>query len=161
MNKRMNFALFFVMFYITSIILMMTYSLSFYISDIVHIFKSPLRISFIFTYAMFTSLYTSIYVLFSVKKGRIFTFLSALFAIFYLHEIQNNMFFKSIDSLQLTVFITVIYIIAGTLAIILGVIANVFQIIGVVNSGNRKKSSIKEYHRKTVGKVDDDEQYFV
>ena len=53
---------FFILFYITSVLLQLTYSISFYISDIIHVFNAPLKISFIFTYAVVLGLYFTFHV---------------------------------------------------------------------------------------------------
>ena len=104
---------FFILFYITSVLLQLTYSISFYISDIVHIFNAPLKISFIFAYSVVLGLYFTFHVLYNVKVMRVLCFLSVLFSMFYLQDFHGNILFKQIFSAEISYFLFILYLIAG------------------------------------------------
>lgn len=89
-----------IFFFIVSFLLLLTYSLSFYISDLVRIFRNPLKIVYILLYSGIFSLYFSVYVVYNVKTSKAKTFVSALLTLFYLHEFERNIFFYGIDKVN-------------------------------------------------------------
>lgn len=152
---------FFVLFYITSVLLQLTYSISFYISDIIHIFNAPLKISFIFAYSVVLGLYFTFHVLYNVKVMRVLCFLSTLFSMFYLQDFHGNILFKQIFSAEISYFLFILYLIAGGTAIVFGVIADVFQIIAAVKNITRDPKRIARKGRMSEVQQESQEEYFI
>lgn len=152
---------FFILFYVTSVLLQLTYSISFYISDIIHIFNAPLKISFIFMYSAVLGVYFTFHVLYNVKVMRVLCFLSVLFALFYLQDFHGNILFKHIFSAEISYFLFILYLIAGTTAMILGIIADVFQIIAAVKTITRDPKRIARKERQNETSQDNQDEYFV
>ena len=152
---------FFMLFYVTSVLLQLTYSISFYISDIIHIFNAPLKISFIFMYSIVLGLYFTFHVLYNVKVMRVLCFLSVLFALFYLQDFHGNILFKYMFSAEISYFLFILYLIAGVTAMTLGIIADVFQIVAAVKTVTRdpKRIACKERLNETLQENQD--EYFV
>lgn len=161
MKEFLNILKFFCLFYLTAVLLLITYSLSFYISDIINILKTPLKISFIFLYSAFLSMYFALHVLYNVKKCRVVCFFSVLFALFYLHEIPRNMFLNNLEYSEMAILLFILYLVAGVAAIFLAIIANLFQFIfAIKNSGkNPCKNRLKQEKKEET--IHADEQYFV
>ena len=89
---------FYIFFFVVAIVLLLTYNLSFYISDLGRIFTNPFKIIFIFIYASVFCLYFSLYIVYTVKRAKILIFFSALCALFYLHEFERNIFYYAINN---------------------------------------------------------------
>ena len=136
---------FFMLFYVTSVLLQLTYSISFYISDIIHIFNAPLKISFIFMYSIVLGLYFTFHVLYNVKVMRVLCFLSVLFALFYLQDFHGNILFKYMFSAEISYFLFILYLIAGVTAMTLGIIADVFQIVAAVKKWKKWQKPWEKY----------------
>lgn len=158
----LDIAKFFPLFYVTSVLLQLTYSISFYISDIIHIFNAPLKVSFIFIYSVVLGLYFTFHVLYNVKAMRVVCFISVLFALFYLQDFFGNIFFRRIFGFEVSYFLFVFYLIAGVVAIVLGIIADVFQIVAAVKTitHDPKRVARKERQNEEVREEDSDE-YFI
>lgn len=152
---------FFMLFYVTSVLLQLTYSISFYISDIIHIFNAPLKISFIFMYSIVLGLYFTFHVLYNVKVMRVLCFLSVLFALFYLQDFHGNILFKYMFSAEISYFLFILYLIAGVTAMTLGIIANVFQIVAAVKTVTRDPKRIARKERLNETLQENQDEYFV
>ncbi|MBO5289066.1 MAG: hypothetical protein J6B11_06690 [Spirochaetales bacterium] len=152
---------FFMLFYVTSVLLQLTYSISFYISDIIHIFNAPLKISFIFMYSIVLGLYFTFHVLYNVKVMRILCFLSVLFALFYLQDFHGNILFKYMFSAEISYFLFILYLIAGVTAMTLGIIADVFQIVAAVKTVTRDPKRIARKERLNETLQENQDEYFV
>lgn len=152
---------FFMLFYVTSVLLQLTYSISFYISDIIHIFNAPLKISFIFMYSIVLGLYFTFHVLYNVKVMRILCFLSVLFALFYLQDFHGNILFKYMFSVEISYFLFILYLIAGVTAMTLGIIADVFQIVTAVKTVTRDPKRIARKERLNETLQENQDEYFV
>lgn len=157
-----DIAKFFLLFYVTSVLLQLTYSISFYISDIIHIFNAPLKVSFIFIYSVVLGLYFTFHVLYNVKVMRVVCFVSVLFALFYLQDFFGNILFRRIFSAEVSYILFILYLAAGVAAIVLGVIADVFQIIAAVKTitHDPKRVARKERQNEEV-KEENSDEYFV
>lgn len=152
---------FFMLFYVTSVLLQLTYSISFYISDIIHIFNAPLKISFIFMYSIVLGLYFTFHVLYNVKVMRVLCFLSVLFALFYLQDFHGNILFKYMFSAEISYFLFILYLIAGVTAMTLGIIADVFQIVAAVKTVTRDPKRIARKERLNETFQENQDEYFV
>ncbi|MBR2316473.1 MAG: hypothetical protein IKA37_00725 [Spirochaetales bacterium] len=152
---------FFMLFYVTSVLLQLTYSISFYISDIIHIFNAPLKISFIFMYSIVLGLYFTFHVLYNVKVMRVLCFLSVLFALFYLQDFHGNILFKYMFSAEISYFLFILYLIAGVTAMTLGIIADVFQIVAAVKTVTRDPKRIARKERLNETLQENQDEYFV
>lgn len=152
---------FFMLFYVTSVLLQLTYSISFYISDIIHIFNAPLKISFIFMYSIVLGLYFTFHVLYNVKVMRVLCFLSVLFALFYLQDFHGNILFKYMFSAEISYFLFILYLIAGVTAMTLGIIADVFQIVTAVKTVTRDPKRIARKERLNETLQENQDEYFV
>ena len=149
------------LFYVTSVLLQLTYSISFYISDIIHIFNAPLKISFIFMYSIVLGLYFTFHVLYNVKVMRVLCFLSVLFALFYLQDFHGNILFKYMFSAEISYFLFILYLIAGVTAMTLGIIADVFQIVAAVKTVTRDPKRIARKERLNETLQENQDEYFV
>lgn len=152
---------FFMLFYVTSVLLQLTYSISFYISDIIHIFNAPLKIFFIFMYSIVLGLYFTFHVLYNVKVMRVLCFLSVLFALFYLQDFHGNILFKYMFSAEISYFLFILYLIAGVTAMTLGIIADVFQIVAAVKTVTRDPKRIARKERLNETLQENQDEYFV
>ncbi len=137
---------FFLFFFIISFMLLITYSLSFYISDLVLIFRSPLKIIYIVIYSSIAGFYFSAYIVYNVKKAKVLFFISGLLTLFYLHEYQRNIFFYTIDIFY-TVIFSYIYLVSGIVGIIFAAVALVIQLKG---GGNDFAFSYKKNKSKNI-----------
>ncbi|HBD96280.1 MAG: hypothetical protein A2015_13795 [Spirochaetes bacterium GWF1_31_7] len=137
---------FFLFFFIISFMLLITYSLSFYISDLVRIFRNPLKIIYIVIYSSIAGFYFSAYIVYNVKKAKVLFFISGILTLFYLHEYQRNIFFYSIDTFYSVIF-SYIYLVSGIIGIVLATIALVIQLKGGGNDFSfyyKKNKNIKD-----------------
>lgn len=93
---------------------------------------------------------------------RVVCFLSVLFALFYLQDFLGNILFKRIFRAEVSYFLFVLYLVAGAAAIVLGVIADVFQIIAAVKTItlDPKRVERKERQNEKLQEENHDE-YFV
>ncbi len=156
-----DIAIFFLLFYITSVLLQLTYSISFYISDIVHIFNAPLKLSFIFIYSTILGIYFTFHVLYNVKVMRVLCFLSVLFALFYLQDFHGNILFKQMFSAEITYFLFIIYFVAGITAIILGLTADIVQIVAAIKTVTRDPKNIARKERLNKITEETQDEYFL
>lgn len=153
MRKGLDFFSVFIFFFVVSVMLLVTYSLSFYISDLFNLLKTPLKIVFIVIYSMVFAFYFACYIMYSVKTGRFVIFISGLLAMFYLHEYNRNIFLTPIRSFDPVLF-AVVYAAAGSVSIALAIVADILQIKRYRSGNGKKKKHEKQSHPK-------EREYFV
>lgn len=113
---RETFRLLF-LFFIISFMLFITYHYSFFLSDVSMIFEKPSFLLFIIIYSWGISFYFSWYFVYLVKSGRIFLFISILFALFTLQELSRNPFIIFLFE-EYIKYSSILRIISGVIAVL-------------------------------------------
>lgn len=143
---------FFIFFYVVSFMLLITYSLSFYISDLVRIFKDPFKIVYILIYSISLGFYFSAYVVYNVKRAKVILFTSCILTLFYLHEYQRNIFISRLGY-EYSHILWYVYLGSGGVSLVLSITALVIQLRACGHEFNYKPINRKHKHR--------DGEYFI
>ncbi|MCG8569411.1 MAG: hypothetical protein MJB14_04660 [Spirochaetes bacterium] len=117
---------YFLIFYILTVFVLITYNLSFYMSDLLYLLKNWMKIIFILIFAAGVSLYFTTYILHQVKSARIIFFIAGLLAIFFLHEYPRDILRSRF--VNINTFYRILKTLSGFLALLLVYVADIFQV---------------------------------
>jgi len=156
MKNIKEFIIFYTFFFLSALILLTLYSMSFYLDNFLGVFKNYNKLLYMTIYSGLFSTYFTMLVLHELKLNKILIFISGLLIIFSLQDLKRNLLFGETTK-HITYFLENLSGLVAILIISTSIYLNI-KSLKKYNKNTKKSKKIKLNHKPSGS---DDENYFL